>query len=220
MEKTKKLSTWSVLSSIDCNDHTEKKDKLTYLSWAWAWAITKSKYPDLAYTVRDWDGKPYLYDEWLGYMVETSVTIDGETLTMRLPVMDAKNKAMKAEPYTYYVKVWENGEQKRVQKVVEAATMFDINTAIMRCLTKNLAMFGLGHYIYAGEDLPTVADEVYYAERDKAIADMMSITDRNVLIQYCKDMKDKYGNDEEFKAAARELMEAIKAAEKKEVEDK
>ena len=216
----KKLTTWSVLSSIDCNDHTEKKDKLTYLSWAWAWAITKSKYPDLTYTVRDWNGKPYLYDEGLGYMVETSVTIDDETLSMRLPVMNGANKAMKAEPYVYYVTKWNNGQKEKEQKMVEAATMFDINTAIMRCLTKNLAMFGLGHYIYAGEDLPTVADEVYYAERDKAIADMMSITDRNVLIQYCKDMKDKYGDDGEFKAAARELMEAIKAAEKKEVEDK
>lgn len=220
MEKTKKLSTWSVLSSINCNDHTEMKDKLTYLSWAWAWGITKAKYPNLTYTVREWDGKPYLYDANLGYLVETSVTIDDETLSMRLPVMNGANKAMKAEPYTYYVKVRENGEQKRVQKVVEAATMFDINTAIMRCLTKNLAMFGLGHYIYAGEDLPTVADEVYAAERDKAIADMMSITDRNVLVQYCKDMKSRYGNDEDFKSAARELMEAIKAAENKEVEDK
>ena len=31
----------------------------------------------------------------------------------------------------------------------------------MRCLVKCLAMFGLGHYIYAGEDLPS-------AEADKA----------------------------------------------------
>ncbi len=214
-----KLSTWSVLSSINCNDHTEKKDKLTYLSWAWAWGITKAKYPNLTYTVRDWNGKPYLYDELLGYLVETSVTIDGETLTMRLPVMNGANKAMKAEPYVYYVTKWNNGQKEKEQKVVEAATMFDINTAIMRCLTKNLAMFGLGHYIYAGEDLPTVADEVYAAERDKAIADMMSITDRNVLVQYCKDMKAKFGNDEEFKASARELMEAIKAAEKKNIEN-
>ena len=37
--------------------------------------------------------------------------------------------------------------------------MFDINTAIMRCLVKCLAMFGLGTYIYAGEDLPEASKE-------------------------------------------------------------
>jgi len=67
---------------------------------------------------------------------------------MWLPVMDGANKAMKATAYTYTTKYGE--------KNVEAATMFDINKTIMRCLTKNLAMFGLGLYIYAGEDLPEV----------------------------------------------------------------
>lgn len=213
MQEEKKLNTWAVLSSIDCNEHTEKKDKLTYLSWAWAWGIAKAKYPTLTYSVRDWDGLPYLYDENLGYMVETSVTIDGETLTMRLPVMNSANKAMKAEAYFYYVNTWKNGEKVREQKVVEAATMFDINTAIMRCLTKNLAMFGLGHYIYAGEDLPTVADEVYFAERDKAIAEMMDITDKEELKKYCQAMKPYYGQDKEFVAAAKELLTAIKKSE-------
>jgi len=61
--------------------------------------------------------------------------------------MDGANKAQKSVEYKYNTKF--NGE-----KTVEAATMFDINTAIMRCLTKNLALFGLGLYIYAGEDLP------------------------------------------------------------------
>jgi hypothetical protein len=65
---------------------------------------------------------------------------------MWLPVMDGANKAMKAEAYTYTTKYGE--------KDVEPASMFDINKTIMRCLVKNLAMFGLGLYIYAGEDLP------------------------------------------------------------------
>jgi hypothetical protein len=79
-------------------------------------------------------------------MCHTSVTIEGETLEMWLPVMDGKNKSMKKKSYSYSTKYGE--------KQVEGATTFDINKTIMRCLVKNLAMFGLGIYIYAGEDLP------------------------------------------------------------------
>lgn len=148
--KTEK-STFDVLSSINCNEHTEKKNGLTYLSWVWAWGIVKKTYPSANYEVSTWFGKPYLYDEALGYLVQTTVSIDGEKISMQLPVMDGANKAQKAQKYTYKTKYGE--------KEVEAATMFDINTAIMRCLTKNLAMFGLGHYIYAGEDLPETIDQ-------------------------------------------------------------
>ena len=147
-----KKSVFQTLNEINVNEHTEVKDngqtKLTYLSWVWAWAQVKNLYPDANYEVKHWDGKPFLYDESLGFMVETSVTIQGETMTMWLPVMDSKNKAMKATAYEY-----STGYGK---KMVKPATMFDINTTIMRCLVKNLAMFGLGLYIYAGEDLPQV----------------------------------------------------------------
>ena len=137
-----KESVFKTLSTIDCSNKVEKKNGLTYLSWAWAWGITKEKYPDANYKVQYFDGKPYLFDADLGYMVSTEVTIDGETIPMHLPVMDYRNNAQK------------NVQYKNRNATVEPATMFDINTAIMRCLTKNLAMFGLGHYIYAGEDLP------------------------------------------------------------------
>lgn len=143
-------STWAVLSAINCNDKTEKKNGLTYLSWAWAWGIVKENYPEANYKVRQYDGKPYLFDENLGYLVTTEVTINGETIEMSLPVMDGSNKAQKHVAYTY----------GKYNKTCEAATMFDINTAIMRCLTKNLAMFGLGHYIYAGEDLPEASNDM------------------------------------------------------------
>ena len=146
MEKTK--STFDVLSATNVNAYTEKKSNLTYLSWANAWAEVKKEYPGASYVVlRDrTTEKPYFYDEHLGYMVMTEVTIDDETLEMWLPVMDGANKAMMSKPYTYKTKYGE--------KSVEAATMFDINKTLMRCLVKNLAMFGLGLYIYAGEDLP------------------------------------------------------------------
>lgn len=144
MEKT----TFEKLSAINVNDKVEKKSGLTYLSWAWAWSETKKAYPDASYQIKGDPiaQKPYFYDEHLGYMVMTEVTIEGKTLEMWLPVMDGANKAMKALPYSYTTRYGE--------KSVEAASMFDINKTLMRCLVKNLAMFGMGIYIYAGEDLP------------------------------------------------------------------
>lgn len=141
-------SVFETLSSINVNDKVEKKNNLSYLSWAWAWAEVKKHYPDATYSVlRDpLTQSPYFYDQTLGYMVMTNVTISGETLEMWLPVMDGANKSMKSESYEYATRYG--------TKTVDSATMFDINKALMRCLTKNLAMFGLGHYIYAGEDLP------------------------------------------------------------------
>lgn len=144
---------FSELFAVNVNEHTEKKNGLTYLSWAWAWAETKKRYPDAEYTIwKDEQNRPYVFDETLGYMVFTSVTIGGKTHEMWLPVMDNNNKAMKNVPYVV--------KTRRGDVHVAAATMFDINSSIMRCLTKNLAMFGLGLYIYSGEDLPeSVEDE-------------------------------------------------------------
>ena len=172
--------TFKKLAAVDVNGFTEKKGKLTYLSWAHAWREVKSLCPDATYEVkhtadRDCVSRPYIHDESLGYIVETSVTIGGETNGMWLPVLDGANKSMKNEPYTYLTR---SGE-----KTVEAATMFDINTAIMRCLTKNLAMFGLGIYIYAGEDLP--------------IAERLTVEDAIALIEKASDeetLKNVYVN--------------------------
>ena len=149
MAETKK-SAFDILNAINVNEHTEVKDtgstKLTYLSWAWAWAEVKKKFPDATYEIIKFNGIPYVYDPLTGYMVYTTVTIQGITHEMWLPVMDGQNRAMKAEPYQI--------QTKYKTFTVASATMFDINKTIMRCLTKNLAMFGLGLYIYAGEDLP------------------------------------------------------------------
>ena len=143
------------LQAVNVNEHTEKKTSggttLTYLSWPFAWAEVKKRFPDATYKIERFDGLPYVFDPQTGYMVFTTVTIGGDSHEMWLPVMDSANKAMKAEPYEY--------QTRTGKKTVEAATMFDINKTIMRCLVKNLAMFGLGLYIYAGEDLPIVEDE-------------------------------------------------------------
>lgn len=157
-------SVFETLFEINVNDHIEKKKDLTYLSWPYAWAEVKKKYPSATYKIHLFGEKqlPYVFDENVGYMVFTDVTINDLTHTMWLPVMDSANKTMKSISYTYSTKF-----KKDIP--VEAATMFDVNKTIMRCLVKNLAMFGLGLYIYSGEDLPEIETE------------KISIKDANIL---------------------------------------
>lgn len=158
---------FDTLFAVNVNEHTEKKKtgnvELTYLSWAYAWAEVKKRYPNASYEIEKFNGLPYVFDTMTGYMVYTTVTIEGVTHEMWLPVMDGANKAMKSEPYEYTT----GYGQYQKTKVCEAATMFDINKTIMRCLVKNLAMFGLGLYIYAGEDLPEGEQEEPNAQSKK-----------------------------------------------------
>jgi hypothetical protein len=158
MSKTEK-SVFETLSAINVNDKVEQKNGLTYLSWAWAWAEVKKNYPSATYKVvkDEASNMPFVWDSHMGYMCSTEVTIKGETLEMWLPVMDGANKAMKLEAYEYTTRYG--------TKTCQGATMFDINKTIMRCLVKNLAMFGLGHYIYAGEDIP---------QDDKSVAEKLA----------------------------------------------
>ena len=122
---TNKKSVWATLSSIDCSDKVEQKGKLTYLSWAWAWQTLMENYPDSTY---EYGCGSRLENETAE--VNVSVTVEGVTHSMWLPVMDNRNKS-----------------------IVNPTTR-DISDARMRCLVKCIAMFGLGIYIYAGEDLP------------------------------------------------------------------
>ena len=134
--KTSK-SVFDTLFNINVNEHTEQKNGLTYLSWAWAWAEVKKKYPDAVYNIKRFENDlPYVYDPNTGYMVFTDMTINGITHEMWLPVMDNNNKAMKSEEYKITTR---NNKEITVKK----ADMFDVNKTIMRCLVKNLAMFGL-----------------------------------------------------------------------------
>ena len=144
---------FNALSNLDLSDKCEKRDQLTYLSWANAWSEFKSAYPSATYQIlKNENGLPYFSDPDLGIMVFTEVTVDDVTHQMWLPVMDSKNTAMKFTPYTY--QVWDNYKKAYVEKTVQACSMFDINKTLMRCLVKNLAMFGLGLYIFQGDDLP------------------------------------------------------------------
>ena len=144
---------FNALSNLDLSDKCEKRESLIYVSWSNAWSEFKSAYPSATYQIlKNENGLPYFSDPNLGSMVFTEVTVDDITHQMWLPVMDSKNKAMKLEPYTY--SVWKNFKKAFEEKTVQGASMFDINKTLMRCLVKNLAMFGLGLYIFQGDDLP------------------------------------------------------------------
>jgi hypothetical protein len=190
-------STFQKLYELDVNHKTESKNKLKYLSWAFAWAEFKRVYPKATYTVDQYNGKPYLYDENLGYLVSTTVTVDGETLPMSLPVMDGANNAMKSTRYSYKVKEWVNRKATGnfIDKFVEPATMFDINKTMMRCLVKNMAMFGLGLYIYAGEDIPSIdnSEEIASAEINSWVEAIKNghttIEDQNLPSKYINQVK-------------------------------
>ena len=128
------------LYDIDVRDRMYQKQGLSYIPWSTAWSEVAKVFPNVTYEIKKFgeNSVPYVESE-LGLMVFTSVTINDVTREMCLPVMDGANKAMKSVPYAYKVK---SGE-----KTVNAATMFDVNKTVMRCLAKNLAMFGLGLHL-------------------------------------------------------------------------
>lgn len=215
------MNAFETLNVLNINGHTEKKrvegKELTYLSWPWAWAEVKKRYPDAHYTIwRNEKGLPYTEDPETGYMVFTTVTIEGVSHEMWLPVMNGANRAMKKVPYKYTTKYGE--------KSVEAATMMDINKTIMRCLVKNLAMFGLGLYIYAGEDLPEgeTQDESQRAVEQpkepeervqpKAVVTMGDKVPDNPVSNYIRSqmgiMKERYGKGFNFLKVRSDLIKA------------
>ena len=129
---SEEASVFAALSAINVNDRTEKKNGLTYLSWAWAWGEVKKHYPNANYRIyENAEGWNYFTDGRTCW-VKTSVTVEGLEHIEYLPVMDYKNRSIS----------------------VESVTSFDVNKAIQQSLTKAIARHGLGLYIYAGEDLP------------------------------------------------------------------
>lgn len=203
MEKNEEKSVFVTLNALDCTEHIDKRKssdgELSYLSWPWAWAEVKKRYPDASYTIyKDENNRPYVEDPDFGLMCYTTVTINGQTLEMWLPVMDGANRAMRRTEYTYTTK---KGEGK-----VNAATMFDVNKTIMRCLVKNLAMFGLGLYIYAGEDLP----ETDPADVDKLIEQMKACASKEEAQKLWNDNA-KLQSNAKFKAATMEVVKKFNA---------
>ena len=118
-----------MLLNKNVNEHTEKKANLTYLSWAWAWAEALKADPTAIYKVEMFGDKCFMDINGTA-MVFVTVTMFGKPMTCQLPVMDYRNKA------------------------IPKPDAFAVNTAIMRCMTKALALHGLGLYLYSGDDIP------------------------------------------------------------------
>lgn len=123
---------FSILNAVDVSDHQEKKNGLTYLSWAWAWAEIKKLHPDANYTIYEDANGCFYHNDGNTCWVKTGVTVNGIEHIEYLPVMDHRNKSIP----------------------LKSVTSFDVNKSIQRCITKACARHGLGLYIYAGEDLP------------------------------------------------------------------
>ena len=151
------MSAFAKLSRIDVSKHVEKKGQLSYLSWAWAWGVLMEHYPESVYHFADNE----IHAD-ASVTVHCALQVDNVTRSMWLPVMDNRNKS------------------------IQNPTSRDISDAKMRCLVKAIAMFGLGHYIYAGEDLPRA--ELIGEEELKALLDIIELTetDTDRLLKHFK----------------------------------
>ena len=130
------MSVFELLNNVDVGEHIEKKNGLSYLSWAWAWREVKKRYPEATYTIYENANGWNYHTDGKTCWVKTGVTIEGLEHVEYLPVMDFRNNSI---PF-------------------DKVTSFDVNKAIQRSLTKAVARHGLGLYIYAGEDLPETTE--------------------------------------------------------------
>ena len=193
MENNKKP--FELLNAINVNGHTEQKNGLTYLSWAWAWAEVKKAYPDANYTIyEDANGRPYHTDGRTCW-VKTGVTIEGLEHIEYLPVMDYRNASIP----------------------LDKVTSMDVNKAIQRSLTKACARHGLGLYIYAGEDLPEeeikAKAEDLRDEKESLIAVIEDCIDIDDLTKIWKTNAPKWKGDADVVDAFQKAANRIKGGE-------
>ena len=162
----KKMSAFEELSRINVNDKTEKKNGLTYLSWAWAWSELKKRYPDSSYRVyENADGWMYHTDGRTAW-VKVGVTIDGAETVEYLPIMDVRNRSIP----------------------LKDISSMDANKAVQRAVTKAIARAcGLGLYLYAGEDVPE-EDEEPKQKQEKPKQEPTQKTDSALAMQRKKVM--------------------------------
>lgn len=155
-------NTFETLNAINVNGKTEKKNGLTYLSWAWAWQEVKKVDPDANYTIYENAGGWNYHTDGKTAWVKTGVTVDGIEHIEYLPIMDYKNKSIP----------------------LDLITSFDVNKAIQRSLTKACARHGLGLYIYAGEDLPEAEAPILTNDTDKQaeIKRLIESTDTDTVV--------------------------------------
>jgi hypothetical protein len=187
-------SVFSTLNAVNCNGHTEKKNNLTYLSWAWAWAEVKKLYPNASYTIYENANQWNYFTDGKTCWVKTGVTIEGLEHIEYLPVMDFRNNSIPADK----------------------VTSFDVNKAIQRSLTKACARHGLGLYIYAGEDLPEEEQPTAQPKNDidilKLIAEVNACT-KSADVTKMWNAHPELKTNEAFKAAVAARGKELKAKE-------
>ena len=198
-----------MLLKKNVNDHVEKKNGLSYLSWAWAWAEALKADPQASFSVQMFGDKCYMEINGTA-MVWVTVTMFGKPMVCQLPVMDNFNRPITIEGVTT--------TNKYGKEVTTKLDSFNVNTAIMRCMTKALALHGLGMYIYSGEDLPEfdtgLVDAVVAAIRERYEAgdepgmygEWESITDNEVRIRVWDTLKP----DSKVRSAIKAYKEKMK----------
>ena len=170
----------SELLKINVNNHIEKKGNLSYLSWAWAWAEVLKIDPAARWYAHEWNDRPAMFLPDETAMVKVSATINNDTKTCVLPVMNNRNQA------------------------IPNPDAFAVNTATMRCMAKAIAMFGLGLYIYAGEDLPEGAVPQLNAEIVASIAAATTLDDLTKLFKQLS-KEDRMTHIDQFTARKKEF---------------
>lgn len=180
---------WKTLSAIDCSKRVEKKGKLSYLSWTWAWQILNEHYPDSTYEYYE----PTFLEDGTAE-VSVSLTVEGKTHRMWLPVMNNRNAS------------------------IPNPSSFDVNKARMRCLVKAIAFFGLGINIYAGEDLPQAAETAVITEDQaveiKAIIEKYEVDVKGFLIYVKSNSVDEMLATQYSRAMAALNLKASKTVDK------
>lgn len=183
---------WDKLSKVDCSDKVEKKMNLSYLSWAWGWGVLMEHYPQATYIFYQGESDvPYVKFPDGTAEVRCRISIDNLSREMTLCVMDNRNNA------------------------IQNPNSSQVNKSKMRCLVKCMAMYGLGHYIYAGEDVPSsdkeeepvkakaepVAEKPKKVEKDKAWA----ITFVDSFLKLAKLQSSKDGMTSYYKSNTKDL---------------
>ena len=170
---TQSKSVFDTLNAINVNNKTESKNKMTYLSWSWAWQMVKENYPTATYTIYENEGGMFYHTDGKSAWVKTGVTIKSIEHIEYLPVMDFRNASIQ----------------------IDKLNSTDVNKSIQRSLTKAIARHGLGLYVYAGEDLPqtevvALAEEKAKAEQERKTAALLPLKkgDKNWdnIINYVK----------------------------------
>lgn len=191
------------------NEHTEKKNGLTYLSWAWAWAEALKADPEATYKIEMFGDKCYMDINGTA-MVFVTVTLFGKPMMCQLPVMDSYNKSITVEGVTTI--------NKYGKEVTTKLDSFNVNTAIMRCMTKALALHGLGMYIYSGEDLPLGENESDEGTPDEGkMLDYIAAIEATTTLDDLKDIYIRAFADCDGNKVWQTKMIAAKDAKKKEL---